>query len=124
MSSQHFFTQVFKIFLKKGSELYVDIKWINNYFLCLKYNGIDYSQYDFDEVLGPWVTYVQSSCTFALIGVIFGIPYAVRSVANTDWQQGSYKLAIYRMIISNILLSPLWVLNFYEDDFVRDEKVQ
>jgi phosphatidylglycerophosphatase A len=51
----------------------LDIDWVNNFISCTKYQDYDPKSYRYDEIIGPWFNFIQTSSLFGWIGAVFGI---------------------------------------------------
>lgn len=100
--------QTFVLIVYSGLDLFLDIDWVQNYLSCTKY--LDYSQkkYRFDEVIGPWFNFIQTSCIFAWIGGIFGIAACFRAIESIEWSSGTITERVKRGIIANLFIVPSW----------------
>ena len=75
-----------------GANDYMKIEWIQNYIDCSYVTKLNTSQLPFNELVGPWYTYVQTTCVFALFGALFGVSHNFRHQKHFEWFGGSLKL--------------------------------
>lgn len=75
----------------------------------------------YDEILGPWFTFVQASCLFGLIGAVFGAAYTYRNISkkNFNWFKGPLAHRLLRVGILIICLGPSIVLTYFQEDLVN-----
>lgn len=79
--------------------------------------------YRFDEVVGPWFNFVQTSVVFAWIGGIFGVSATFRKIESFDWYGGSWKQRLTRLLITNLLIVPSWLFSLLlvqKGDWIKD----
>lgn len=102
--------ECFSIIVYQSQNRFLDITWIENFIHCLQYQSLDVSKMRYDEVVGPWFTFMESAIIFGLIGAVFGIAFAFRNIPKLEWYEGSKKKRLLRALIANLLLAPSWIL--------------
>jgi hypothetical protein len=65
-----------------GEEIFLDIDWIMNFLACEKYQNGQKVVYRYDEIIGPWFNFIQTSTLLAWIGGVFGISETFRKITN------------------------------------------
>lgn len=103
----------FVLFVYSGEELFLDIDWVQNYMDCTRYLGYADKTYRYDEVIGPWFNFIQTSVLFAWVGAVFGISYCFRKISNVNWAAGNLKQKLLRIFITNLLIIPSWIFISY-----------
>lgn len=94
-----------------------DISEIQNYQYCTEYQKLNIDKFKYDEIIGPWYTFLQTGTMFGLMGAVFGIAYCFRSVKNIDWYRGGLKKRLLRALIANVFIIPSWlVISFLQSD--------
>lgn len=114
--------ETFVLIVYSGEDVFLDIDWVQNYISCTKYQGQDQKSYRYDEVIGPWFTFLQTAAVFAWIGAVFGISACYRKMAVPEWAETSMRKRVIRSLIANILVIPSWifVLLLEEGSWIRD----
>lgn len=113
----------FVMVLYSGEDLFLDIDWVDNFMRCTRYQGYADKSYRYDEIIGPWFSFTQTSTLFAWIGAVFGISVAFRNISNIEWAGGHMKSRIWRAAIANILIIPSWLFILLAQDqgtWIRD----
>jgi hypothetical protein len=74
--------ETFVLIVYSGQDLFLDIDWVQNYMSCTRYLDYEKRNYRFDEVVGPWFNFVQTSTVFGWIGGIFGVSACFRKIES------------------------------------------
>jgi hypothetical protein len=98
----------FVLVVYSGEDLFLDIDWVDNFMSCAKYQNYPDKSYRYDEIIGPWFNFTQTSILFGWIGAVFGISEAFRKIPNIEWAKGSTKHRLLRGLVTNILIIPSW----------------
>lgn len=99
----------FVFFIYSGENPFLDIDWVQNFMSCTRYLEYNSKTYRFDEVIGPWFNFIQTSVLEAWVGAVFGIGACFREIENIKWAGGNLKNRILRIIIANIFIIPSWI---------------
>lgn len=70
-----------------------------------------------DELFHNLTNFLNTSCIFALIGLIFGASQTFRTITNINWYKGPLKHRILRTLIANLAMIPSWILLYYQEYF-------
>ena len=66
-----------------------------------------------DELIGPWFSYLHTTCLFALVSCVFGIAHCFRHIEEFEWYKGNIKQRILRILVAWLTMIPSWILVFY-----------
>lgn len=77
--------ECFAIIVYQSQSRFLDIEWIKNYVNCMQYQKFNISKMRYDEIIGPWFTFLQTAVIFGMIGAVFGIAYAFRNIPKLEW---------------------------------------
>lgn len=102
--------ETFAMIVYNSQDYLLNIFWIQNFEKCIDYQKMNVAYLKYDEIIGPWFTFLQTSSIFALMGAIFGISYCFRSIKSLDWYRGPIKTRLLRALVANLLLIPSWLL--------------
>lgn len=102
--------ETFAMIVFNSQEYLLNIFWVENYQNCLDYQRINIPYLKYDEIIGPWFTFLQTSSMFALMGAVFGISFCFRCVKSLDWYRGPIKSRLLRVLIANAMLIPSWMI--------------
>ncbi|KAL4473797.1 hypothetical protein ABPG74_022661 [Tetrahymena malaccensis] len=118
-------SETFATILYSSQDYYAPTEWIKNFIQCSYANGTLNGDLPYDEILGPWFTFIQTSCLFALIGAVFGVAYTYRNTAkNYNWYRGSLKNRIYRSLMLILCMGPSIILTVFQGDIVETNWVK
>jgi len=105
----------FATMLYLQSDKYINIEWVQNFYICLAKNGesrIPKDTPDF-HVIGPWGSYMISTAIFILLGAVFGTAKTFRDYKGMLWFNESLGNRIKMAIVANLCLSVSWVLAYF-----------
>ncbi len=76
----------------------------------MQYQGLTVGKMRYDEIIGPWFTFLETSIIFGMIGAVFGIAFVFRNIPKLEWYEGTKRKRILRAVICNLLMVPSWLL--------------
>jgi len=68
-----------------GAEDYLSIEWVQNYIFCEKRKDNLPDGIPYNELIGPWFTFLVTTCIYALLAAIFGIAHCFRHIGEFEW---------------------------------------
>ena len=108
--------ETFVLIVYSGMDSFLDIGWVQNYIQCTKYQNYEEVTYRYDEVIGPWFTFLQTAAVFGWIGAVFGISLCYRKMQIHEWSQGTVKQRVLRAAITNLLIIPSWIFIIFLEE--------
>lgn len=107
----------FVLIVFSGEDLFLNIDWVENYMSCTRYQHYPDKIYRYDEIIGPWFNFTQTSTLFGWIGAVFGISTCFRKMPNIEWAGGSSpSKRVIRAIVANLFIVPSWIFVVYVQD--------
>jgi hypothetical protein len=113
----------FAIVVYSSQNYLLNIFWIQNYQHCTEYQKLDIDHLKYDEIIGPWYTFLQTDTMFALMGAVFGVALCFRETKSIDWYRGGFKKRILRALIANIMIAPSWLILVFLQGTRTDESL-
>lgn len=104
------FAILFNQVIFSGCNKYLQIDWVQNFIYCKEGENKIPTGTSYDEMIGSWYTFQNSTVLMAQMGAIFGIAHCFRHIKEFDWYKGTRKLRVQRMVVANLLMIPSWVL--------------
>jgi hypothetical protein len=101
--------ETFVLIVYSGADIFLNIDWVKNFITCTDYQSYDQKGYRYDEVIGPWFNFLQTTNMFAWIGAVFGISSCFRNMDDSEWSEGPLKNRIIRGLIANLMIIPSWI---------------
>lgn len=102
--------ETFAIVCYSTQDYLLNIFWVQNYQRCTEYQNMNIAKLRYDEIIGPWFTFLQTATMFALMGAVFGVPFCFRTVKAVDWYRGSIKKRLLRVLVANVCIIPSWLI--------------
>ena len=102
--------ECFAIIIYQSQSKFLEIDWIRNYVNCMQYQGLTVGKMRYDEIIGPWFAFLETSIIFGMIGAVFGIAFVFRNIPKLEWYEGTKRKRILRAVICNLLMVPSWLL--------------
>ncbi|KRX10571.1 hypothetical protein PPERSA_05391 [Pseudocohnilembus persalinus] len=104
-----------------GSEDYLSIEWVQNYIYCEQNNGTLPQGIPYNQLIGPWYTYLTTTGIFALISGIFAIAHTFRNIGEFEWFKGSNGQRALRIVIANLFILPSWIIVGFQQDIINTQ---
>ena len=110
--------------LYSGNDQYVSIEWIQNYISCQKSKNNLLIGVPYNELVGPWFSYLHSTCLYGLIAGIFAVAHCFRNINEFEWFGGSLKLRVVRVVIAWVSMIPSWTLVVYQSKIINTDYIR
>jgi len=78
----------------------------------------------YNELIGPWFSFLHSTGIYGLIAGIFAVAHCFRQINEFEWFGGTFKLRITRILIAWTSMIPSWVLVVYQTDIINTDYIR
>lgn len=102
--------ETFAVICYSTQDYLLNISWVQNFQHCTEYQNMQVERLRYDEIIGPWFTFLQTATMFALMGAVFGVAFCFRATKAVDWYRGSFKKRVLRVLVANLMVVPSWLL--------------